>query len=783
MGTFDRARPVWPAGRSREMNVTAGFKAVIATDAAQSATLRITASSLYRFYVNGAFAGHGPARGPHGYYRLDEWDIAGFLRGGDNVIAIEVAGYNVNSYYLLNQPSFIQAEVLVNGAVKAATSAEAGGFQTLVLEERVQKVQRYSFQRPFAEYYRLRPESFRWRVEAGEIEAAARCEELEAKAIIPRAISYSAFRKRGPVRLLAGGGVSIDRERETYWKDRSLTNIGPTLRGYAENELQVEMTKELQQLRTVSRKDEPVAYTVESAFELDPLTYRIVDFGINRTGFIGATLHCAEASKLYLTFDEILSDDGDVDFKRLECVNGIGYELEPGVYELESFEPYTLRYAKLIAVEGACRVENLYIREYVNPDADRATFRCDRPGLNRLFDAAAETFRQNASDLFMDCPSRERAGWLCDSYFISRTAYWLTGGAAMERNFLDNYALPDQFAALPPGMLPMCYPADHDDGVFIPNWALWFVLQLEEYAARTGDEAFVAKLKAKVYALFDYFAPFRNEDELLEKLESWVFVEWSKANDYVQDVNYPSNMLYAGALSAAGRLYGDPKLIEQAAQIRAMIAAQSFNGAFFVDNAVRVDGKLVVTEHTTEVCQYYAFFFGIAAPETHPSLWRVLTERFGPDRGATGAYPDVHAANAFIGNYLRLDLLSDCGRGSQLLGEMEGYFTHMAERTGTLWEHTGIQASCNHGFASHVVHWLYRNALGLREVNHHTRQIVIRFENNGLQRCEGSIPAGNEAIALQWEAGGDDTLVYRLSVPGDYAVEIVNDSGKTLVRA
>ena len=27
----------------------------------------------------------------------------------------------------------------------------------------------------------------------------------------------------------------------------------------------------------------------------------------------------------------------------------------------------------------------------------------------------------------MDCPSRERAGWLCDSYFTAKTEYVLTG--------------------------------------------------------------------------------------------------------------------------------------------------------------------------------------------------------------------------------------------------------------------------------------------------------------------------------------------------------------------
>ena len=37
-------------------------------------------------------------RGPHGYYRMDELDLSPHLRAGQNVLAIEVAGYNVNSY-------------------------------------------------------------------------------------------------------------------------------------------------------------------------------------------------------------------------------------------------------------------------------------------------------------------------------------------------------------------------------------------------------------------------------------------------------------------------------------------------------------------------------------------------------------------------------------------------------------------------------------------------------------------------------------------------------------
>ncbi|MEI7580140.1 MAG: hypothetical protein WCJ58_09020, partial [bacterium] len=75
-------------------------------------------------------------------------------------------------------------------------------------------------------------------------------------------------------------------------------------------------------------------------------------------------------------------------------------------------------------------------------------------------------------------------------------------------------------------------------------------------------------------------------DGLLEKLESWVFVEWSKANELTQDVNYPTNMLYSAMLAATGRLYKDSNLINKANKLKDTICEKSFNGTFFTDNAI-----------------------------------------------------------------------------------------------------------------------------------------------------------------------------------------------------
>ena len=779
--SFQTARPLWPEGHEREKNLTVAFRASFEAPAGEKVLLRAAGSTLYRIFLNGEFIGHGPARGPHGWYRVDEIDLTAKLNPGANVIAFEVAGYNVNSCYLLDQPSFLQAEVMAGGEVLASTGGDGKRFGVSLLAQRVQKVQRYSFQRPFSEVYRLAPGFDRWRKDITVPLTPARCALQPAKPRLPRRVPYSEFTVREPRQIVSTGELETGQKVEHPWKDRSLTAVGPQLGGFPERELSTIPSLELQIIANAGSRVVNQPYAAAKPLLLKAGTFQIVDFGVNFTGFLGARIGCRTKARLFFTFDEILSN-GDVDFKRLSCVNVVAYELRPGAYDVETFEPYTLRYLKLLTLEGDCEVTGLRLREYASPVSADARFSASDERLNQLFAAGVETFRQNAVDVFMDCPSRERAGWLCDSFFTARAAKDLTGRTLIEQNLFENYRLPDSFAHLPDGMLPMCYPSDHYDGVFIPNWAMWFVVQLEEYLARSGDRETVKAMEPRVMKLLDYFRRFHNDDGLLEKLESWVFVEWSKANDFVQDVNYPSNMLYAEVLAATGRIYGRPDLIAEAERIRAVIRKQSFDGEFFVDNALRKDGKLQVTRNRTEVCQYFAFYFHVATPETHPKLWQTLAKDFGPQRKQIKAFPEVHPANAFLGNVLRLELLSRAGLSQQLLDESLAYQLYMAERTGTLWENDGAYASCNHGFASHGgVRVLYRDVLGLASLDTVNRTVQLRFTDLNLDRCEGSLPTPDGKVELLWRRDGAK-LRYHVGVPPGYAVKVDNRSKLQLVR-
>ncbi|QGY42778.1 Bacterial alpha-L-rhamnosidase [Maribellus comscasis] len=769
---MNEAVPVWAEGREKEMNLTLGFHGVFQSEKGQDIKLKITASSLYRVFLNGKFLGYGPARAAHGFYRVDEYDLSELVKTDENVLAIEVAGYNVNSFYTIDEPSFLQAEVELDNHILLATGAEPG-FNAFQIKERLQKVERYSFQRPFTEYYRLTEDFDSWKTATKKPEETLNLAEQTKVELLPRNILMPEFDIVHPTQLYAKGSIYFQ-EPEKYYKDRSLVNISEKLKGYKENELEVLPSQLIQEVNNKTFEALSLPFPAQP-ISLKKNEFVTFDMGTNLSGFIGSKITCKEPTTILFYFDELLTD-GDINTKKrmADVNNQVVYELQPGIYNLETFESYTFKFLKAIVFDGSCQINDIYLREYAYPLNKLAAFDSDNEKLNAIFKAAQQTFRQNSVDIFMDCPSRERAGWLCDSYFSAIMEKDFTGKSAVAFNFYENYALPDSFKFLPDGMLPMCYPADQYDGNFIPNWAMWLVIQIDDYQQRGGDTELVASLESSITNLLNYFEGFENEDGLLEKLDKWVFVEWSKANSFVQDANYPSNMLYSAVLQKAGELYNNESWLEKAAKIKETILEQSFNGEFFVDNAVRdKNGKLEVTNNTTEVCQYYAFFFNIATPETHPELWKKLTTEFGPNRNDKVTYPEVFVANAFIGNYLRMDILSRYGLKEQLLGEIQDYFYGMAKQTGTLWEHMKSSASCNHGFASFIGHVLYRDVLGIENVDYLNKKVTIRFSDIDLNECSGVLPVDDDVIGLQWEKQ-DGKIKYSLQVPKGFEAEVIN---------
>lgn len=696
---FKKAIPVWEKGKECEKHYNLIFHCNVPKN--EKTILCLSASNLYQLFINGEMIAQGPARAGHGYYRVDEIDISEKLTQEENKVTVFVNGYYVKNYYLIRQKPFLCAEILANGEVTHATGVS--DFSAVYNSFRKRKVVKYSRQRTFTEAYDCNDEINKLFYGENTNELEVELVETEEKKFIERQVPYPSYDYESFVSGIKKGSIALKEDFSSIIND--IVEIEFKEKGFFYNELEINNADEIEKYSFQESSAE--CFSVENS-KISPRSYNIYEMRGERTGFIKLEVECSNDTTLAASFDETLKD-GDVQALGVSTINSIVWNLKKGKYTLITEEPYSLKFLKLINTsetasvtikragiikyEFDCKVEKLNSR--------------DRE-LDSIYDAAVETFKQNTLDIYMDCPSRERAGWLCDSYFTARAEYSLTGKSLVEKNFLENFIYTDGFVGIPDGMLPMCYPADFRENLYIPQWSMWYVLELEEYLKRSGDAELIVAAKDKVYKLINFFSKYENEDLLLENLESWSFIEWSKTRDFMDGVNYPTNMLYARMLKAAGTLYSDNDLLKKSNEIINCIRNQSFFDGFFHDHALRnEDNDLIVqNDDITETCQYYAFFMETATEELYPELWEALVNDFGPDRETKKLWENIYPSNAFTGYCLRLELLLKAGEREQLLDSIKGFYGYMAEETGTLWEHKGKTASCNHGFASQVLVWI-----------------------------------------------------------------------------
>ena len=105
---------------------------------------RLAAGDYYRVFINGRFLSFGPSRTAAGYSR-----VRNFLLDEDGVLVAEVVGYNTACYSNDKSAPFFGAELFRNGQ----KIADSDDFVCLQLNDRVSRVERYSYQRNYVEVY------------------------------------------------------------------------------------------------------------------------------------------------------------------------------------------------------------------------------------------------------------------------------------------------------------------------------------------------------------------------------------------------------------------------------------------------------------------------------------------------------------------------------------------------------------------------------------------------------------------------------------------------------
>lgn len=677
---------VWAEGQKNQMNRAFAF--VLDLGKKQMGEICLSAASCYKVIADGKLMGFGPNRTAHGYARAAVYPF------NAQYITVEVQSHFVPNFCWVKREPFFAC------VLKTESGKEyfAEDFNCFALSDRVQKVRRYSFQRGFCEtYINEKDRTALYFCKPQNAFPRVKTEKAELPHLLPSETLNPALSEIFAEKVIDSGYCKTSPEIAVY-VDRTETLIGTVIEGFKRSEWQDFSTDEISRI------------TYLSGAKSGDYAYETLDFSRIVTGIVEVEIIAGNAGEVFFAFDEILSDEKLKTIKpfRGDTANVFKWTVKKaGVYNLSAFEPYAFRYANVITSAGV--KANVKVRAYENPEAGKMLFECDDKKIEQIMEAARHTFAHNAVDLLTDCPSRERAGWLSDSFFSSVAERVFTGDNKVERAFLQNYILADK-SGHPKGMIPRCYPADYyeEDG-FIPNWSLWYILEIYKYFTQYGYDETVEKSRANVEGILNYFVDFENEFGVLEDLKGWIFVEWSAANnsDHINGINVPSNACYYASLLAAAKVYGIKGLKEKAEKVKDYLLKNAYVDGFFVDNLIRNEkGDIIPTENYTETCQYYMFFFKCADKHTHKELFDKMLNEYGKsDSSVSGGNPvkkQLTPSNMIYGVYMRLELLMREQKRVELLNECVRYFYDMTQKTGTLWENNTASASCDHGFASYV---------------------------------------------------------------------------------
>lgn len=649
----------------------------------ENASLKIVAKDVYNLYINGNFVAYGPARAAKGYVRADIFDLTKFCDREENTVSVYVQSNNTKTLCFAWEKPLFAAEIFSEGKIVK----DSADFICFLMSDKLQKTERMSCQRGYTEIYKMQKQRepfdpFAW----GSKQTIA----VDMPNELLRGVPYATNIETTAI-LMEEGGVSIGKPR--IWENgfTEMLDQGKNLFSYTRKECEEIISEELLSF-TFHREKKELLHK-----------YKLYRFESVHCGKFRIKVKCDRPVTIWLTYDDILID-GYINFNREQIIHGLKWELATGEYDLYSQEVYSAKFIALISdndIEicsvSMVRIENAQTMVRSEDISDEE--------LQLIVKAAENTFKQNAYDLLMDCPTRERAGYLCDGYFTAKAEKFFTGSNLVEKNFLENYLLYNGKDFSDPGIMPMCYPSDSSgNGIYIPNWILWYVLELGDYLKRTGDKEFIEKHTKRLRDILKFFKKYENEYGFLENLESWVFIEWSKASDFIEGVNFPSNILYAAALEEAGNMLGNKDLMEKAEYLKRTIRKISFKDGIFHDNAVRKNGHLVITDNVSEVCQDYALYFGIADRNDKDFYERFLNRfEIGKEQN------NICESNMFTGYVIRLLILQREGEHNRVLDECKEKFLPMAKRTGTIWELFAENASCNHGFGSIVGKIVYES--------------------------------------------------------------------------
>lgn len=445
-------------------------------------------------------------------------------------------------------------------------------------------------------------------------------------------------------------------------------------------------------------------------------------------------------------------------FKDIVLVDGESY-----------YEPFDWRSFRFVRIEvesyeNAIEIElpNMITTDY--PMEVKAYFESDADWTKPLWDISITTLKRCMNDKYMDCPYYERMQYILDTRLEALYTYGLSSDSKLAKKALEDF----HSTLTPEGMITSRAPTNRHN--IIPNFALHFIMMLQEYYMQTGDKISLERYMPTVLAILGWFKNKINHQGLIEAYGYWNFIDWCAdwADERGVLVGEPLKVKETG-ISATNTLMYAAALISAASLLKVL---KRFDTA---DELLVVKDK--VNSSVIKHCRGESGLFCEIPNEDiftqHVQVWAVLAGAVEISDGCKLLATSMKRAEGqctFVMRFFLLRALEKVGM-YHLADELLYPWKKAIELNLSTWpEDFARQRSDCHAWSSLPIYEFTSCVLGIKPSEPGFRRILIKPNILSFTKVQGAMTTPEGMVFVKWKIKND---VFFIECDAPYSIPVV----------
>ena len=499
-------------------------------------------------------------------------------------------------------------------------------------------------------------------------------------------------------------------------------------------------------------------------------TLYVFDLGRNIAGISKITVKGLPGTKLFLKHGERLLPNGKVDqsniaahFRPTDDKDPFGtdiYTLKGGLEE--TFSPHFnykgFQYIEVTSTKPVELSQKSIVGLFMHSDVPSAgKISSSNPTLNKIWEAANNSYLSNLYGYPTDCPQREKNGWTGDGQIAVETGLFNFDGITVYEKWLADHRDEQQ----PNGVLPNIIPTsgwgyDWANG---PDWTSSLAIIPWNVYQFYGDSRLLRQTYDNIKRYVDYLDRISPENTTSWGLGDWIPVKSKASKELTSSCYYYTDALI---LSKAAKMFGYAEDFEKYSTLAEKIK-NAINNKFF-DSITGIYATGLQTELAAPL------FWGVVPEDMKQLVADNLAKRVEADL--------FHLDVGLLGTKALLNALSENGHAETAykLAAQETFPSWgwwIVNGATTLYENWPIDAksdiSLNHIMFGEISAWFYKALGGIRPDPAQPGFKNILLEPHfvkGLVHFEATHQGPSGEIASKWKRN-KDKIEYFVTIPAN----------------